>query len=43
MRDINLKEKFQILMEWKKLDQGLRLISELNELLLSNEFLKDIT
>jgi hypothetical protein len=43
MWDIILKEKFEILMEWKKLDQGLRLTCELDERLLSDEFLEAIT
>jgi len=43
MWDINLREKFEISMEWKKLNQGLRLTCELNELLLSDKFLEAIT
>jgi hypothetical protein len=43
MWDIILKEKVEILMEWKKLDQGLRLTHELDERLLSDEFLEAIT
>jgi hypothetical protein len=43
MWDIILKEKVEILMEWKKLDQGLRLTRELDERLLSDEFLEAIT
>jgi len=43
MWDIILKGKIEILMEWKKLDQGLRLTRELDERLLSDEFLEAIT
>ena len=43
MWGIILKEKFEILMEWKKLYQGLRLTRELDEWLLSDEFMEAIT
>ena len=43
MWDIILKGKIEILMEWKKLDQGLRLTHELDERLLSDKFLEAIT
>ena len=43
MWDINLKGKLKIVMEWKKLDQGIRLTHDLNELLLSDKFLEAIT